>query len=52
MSGHGGFVSASYAVTLVVISALILWIILDHRARKTELTALEQSGVKRRSDKS
>ena len=51
MTPHDGFVFAAYAASLIVIAALIGWIILSHRARKAELAALEQSGVKRRSDK-
>ena len=52
MSGHDGFVFVSYAVSLVVIGALILWIAFDHRARKAELSTLDQNGIKRRSDPS
>jgi heme exporter protein D len=50
MSGHDGFVFASYAAGVTVIGALILWIALTHRARKAELAALDGAGVKRRSD--
>jgi heme exporter protein D len=50
MSGHAGFVFASYAVSAIVIGALMLWITLAHRARKAELAALDEAGVKRRSD--
>lgn len=52
MTDHDGFVFASYAVSLLVIGALIFWIALTQRARKAELAALEQAGVKRRSDAS
>jgi heme exporter protein D len=52
MTGHGGFVFASYAVSAVVIGALMLWIALGHRARNGELAALDEAGVKRRSDAS
>jgi heme exporter protein D len=50
MNNHDGFVFASYTASVLVISALILWIALGQRARKAELAALEQAGVKRRSD--
>jgi heme exporter protein D len=50
MTSHGGFIFASYAASLLVIGALILWIALTHRARKAELAALDGAGVKRRSD--
>jgi heme exporter protein D len=49
MSVHAGFVFASYAVSVIVIGALILWITLGQRARKAELAALDEAGVKRRS---
>ena len=51
MTPHDGFVFAAYAASLIVIAALIGWIMRSHRARKAELAALEQSGVKRRSVK-
>lgn len=50
MSGHAAFVLASYAVTVAVLALLICWVVLDHRSRRRELAALEQSGVRRRSD--
>ena len=52
MSGHAGFVIAAYAVSVIVIGAMIFWIALGQRARNAELAALEQAGVKRRSDAS
>ena len=50
MTDHAGYVLASYAVSVIVIGALMLWIALGQRARRAELAALETSGVKRRSD--
>ncbi|BCM22464.1 heme exporter protein CcmD [Mesorhizobium sp. J8] len=52
MSAHVLFVTAAYAITAVVLAGLIGWILLDQRARKRELAALEAAGVRRRSDKS
>ena len=52
MSAHALFVTAAYAITGVVLAGLIGWILLDQRARKRELAALEAAGVRRRSDKS
>ncbi|MDX8479084.1 heme exporter protein CcmD [Mesorhizobium sp. VK24D] len=51
MSAHALFVTAAYAITAVVLAGLIGWILLDQRARKRELAALEAAGVRRRSDK-
>ncbi|RWL40880.1 MULTISPECIES: heme exporter protein CcmD [unclassified Mesorhizobium] len=52
MSAHALFVTAAYAITAIVLAVLIGWILLDQRARKRELAALEAAGVRRRSDKS
>lgn len=46
---HAGFIVAAYGVTLVVIAALVLWILLDHRALITRLHRLEARGARRRS---
>jgi len=51
MSAHALFVTAAYTITVVVLAGLIGWILLDQRARKRELAALEAAGVRRRSDK-
>jgi heme exporter protein D len=47
---HFAFVAASYGISALVIGALALWIATTQRTRKAELAALEQAGVKRRSD--
>lgn len=46
---HGFFVFASYAITLIVMALLVLWVVFDGRARKGEIARLEEQGVKRRS---
>ncbi len=46
---HVAFVSIAYAVTAVVILALIIWVLLDQRARKREIADLEARGIRRRS---
>jgi heme exporter protein D len=51
MSVHAVFVTAAYAITGFVLAGLIGWIMLDQRARRRELAALEAAGVRRRSDK-
>ena len=38
-----------YAVSAIVIAGLILWILLDGRARQRDIAGLEASGVRRRS---
>lgn len=47
---HEMFVFLSYAAVVVVLGIVILWIILDGKARKAELARLEAAGVKRRSE--
>ncbi|TGP22022.1 MULTISPECIES: heme exporter protein CcmD [unclassified Mesorhizobium] len=51
MSAHALYVAAAYAITAIVLIGLIGWILLDQRARRRELAALEAAGVRRRSDK-
>lgn len=52
MSAHALFVTAAYAVSALAIAGLIGWIVLDGRARRRDLAALEASGLRRRSDRS
>jgi heme exporter protein D len=51
MGAHAGFIVAAYAVATVVVMALIVWIIADHRAQRRILADLEKQGVVRRSDR-
>jgi heme exporter protein D len=46
---HPWFVGAAYGISAIVIAGLILWILLDGRARRRDIAALEASGVRRRS---
>jgi heme exporter protein D len=39
---HAAFILGAYAAVVAVISALVLWIFADHRARLRELAALDQ----------
>jgi heme exporter protein D len=48
---HAAFIVAAYAVTALVFAGLIAWIVLDHRAQKRRLGALEARGVTRRSER-
>jgi heme exporter protein D len=51
MSAHALYVTAAYAVSVVAITGLVLWVFLDQRARLRELAALEAAGFRRRSDR-
>jgi heme exporter protein D len=46
---HGGFILAAYAVTIVVLAGIFLWIALDGRVQKKRLAELEARGIRRRS---
>ncbi len=48
---HAAYVRAAYAMSVLVLGGLGLWIIADMRARRRELSELEARGVRRRSDK-
>jgi heme exporter protein D len=48
---HAAFIVAAYAVTVLVVAALIGWVVLDHRAQKRTLARLNDSGVARRSQR-
>jgi heme exporter protein D len=48
---HADFIIASYAVSAVVVAALVAWIVLDYAAQRRLLGDLEQRGVTRRSGK-
>lgn len=46
---HGGFILASYAITLLVVAGLILWILLDRATQARRMADLESRGHRRRS---
>ncbi len=49
---HADFILAAYAITVVIIGALIAWVLLDHRTQRHILADLEARGVTRRSERS
>lgn len=52
---HLGFIVAAYAVTIVVLAALLAWIIADGRRLKRQLARLEERGYggrRRKPDRS
>jgi heme exporter protein D len=49
MWAHAGFIIAAYAVTAVVLVAMVGWIVFDGRLQKRRLDELEARGVRRRS---
>jgi heme exporter protein D len=48
---HATFIVAAYAVAILVIVGLIIWVLVDHRAQRRLLADLEQRGVTRRSER-
>ncbi|WP_407049203.1 heme exporter protein CcmD [Methyloraptor flagellatus] len=48
---HAGFILASYGIAVVLLAAVVVWILVDHRALKRSLATLEARGVRRRSSR-
>ena len=48
-ANHMGFIVAAYAVTAIVVAALIAWVMIDYRALQRTLAELDKRGVSRRS---
>jgi heme exporter protein D len=46
---HAAFILTAYAAAVVIVGALIVWVLLDHRAQLRKLADLEARGVTRRS---
>ena len=48
---HADFIIASYALTAVVVAAMIAWVLFDYAAQRRVLGELEERGVTRRSQR-
>jgi heme exporter protein D len=48
-ANHMGFIVTAYAVTIVVVGALIAWVMIDYRTQLRALAELDKRGVSRRS---
>jgi heme exporter protein D len=46
---HAGFIVAAYAIAVLVVAGLILWVELDNRAQRRHLKRLHAQGETRRS---
>lgn len=46
---HADFIIAAYAVAIVIVAAIIVWVVIDHRHQLRILADLESRGVTRRS---
>ncbi len=49
MGSYAFFILGSYAVTALVVAALVVHAVLDHRTQVRALAELESRGVRRRS---
>ncbi len=49
LGSHAGFIVAAYAISLLVVLALIGWVHWTHRRVKGEIAALDGRGIRRRS---
>ena len=47
---HAGFILAAYGAAAIVLGLVALWVLLDYRAQRQALAALEAQGISRRSD--
>ena len=48
---HAFYILAAYAMTAVIVCALIVRAVLDHRAQVRALAEMEGRGIRRRSDR-
>lgn len=51
VTGGIGFIVAAYAVTVLVLGAMVVWVIFDRRRQDQRLQELEARGIRRRSDR-
>jgi heme exporter protein D len=48
---HAAFIVSAYAVTILIVAAMIAWIFIDHRRQMRSLSEFEARGVTRRSER-
>jgi len=48
---YGAFILGAYAAALVIVSAMVAWVLIDHRRQIKILSDLEARGVTRRSER-
>ncbi|MGB6349620.1 MAG: heme exporter protein CcmD [Pseudolabrys sp.] len=48
---HADFIIAAYAVTAVVVAALVAWVVLDYSAQRRILGDLDDRGITRRAQR-
>jgi heme exporter protein CcmD len=50
LGAHAFYILAAYAATALIVLGLVTRAVLDHRAQRRALAALEMRGARRRSD--
>jgi heme exporter protein D len=48
---HAAFIVIAYGLATLIVGALIVWIVVDHRQQARSLADLEARGVTRRSER-
>ena len=48
---HAGFIVSAYGFAALIVSAMIIWIVVDHRRQTRSLAELEARGITRRSER-
>jgi heme exporter protein D len=48
---YASFILGAYGVAMMIVTAMIAWVWLDHRQQKKTLANLEARGVTRRSER-
>jgi heme exporter protein D len=48
---HAVFIVAAYAVAVVIVAGLIVWVVVDRRHLRRTLDELEEQGITRRSER-
>ena len=48
---HAVFIVAAYAVAVVIVAGLIVWVVIDRRHLRRALDELEERGITRRSER-
>jgi len=48
---HSAFIIGAYAVAILIVAAMIVWILVDRRRQMRMLSELEMRGLTRRSDR-
>jgi heme exporter protein D len=46
---HADFIIAAYAVAVIIVATIVIWVVIDYRHQQRMLADLESRGVTRRS---